>query len=1485
MKTSAQTPQNPLGLNIDFLFGRGYLWAKNERLSDWITLESLRMEIPDLQFPFDARGGLGRFRNTRCLVREIELGISESGLQEWLRRAASQIDGFTDLRVRFVEGAIHVGLFLEAYGADAYMSFKIALIPPEPARADELHVSLYDYRAYGQLPFPARLIAFHLLTGLLDTPAMRPPGRGRSFTVGVAGDILSLRPLKLLLLNLFPSVGWKLPNLSDVTLDGARVRPGQLSLRASSADASFYRKEDASAEFSLLSSKEGARALAAYEAKDLFYAVDQAIFERDADAAMDQLAALRQIYGPHPELLGRALDVLLANPTPANLAEADAAAAELHREDPGDPRALLARARLVIARRRPNDEILGALDRLAAALKERGELDDWILCALTASELARSSEPGDAIRRLREVLKASPRHMGALLTLRDLYADRGEWTGYEEILKRLTGVHSGRDALKKTYLELAEHLMERRGHIAEARLYLEKVLRLDPGDRGALRTLGESYVLGGEPLRALKAFGSAARAAESGGDLARAWELLSRVARLWRGQLENPGEALLNTRRALELFRADGGPERDPLAHADLLAFAAECCVELERGDEALGYLLDVVPLLERAREGDLPAPPREGPGRAERGLTTLGGAADAPEAPDDVAARLVAAHRTIAGLYEERERPDAAASHWRRLLELTPEDDHAASHLEAHYRRAGRPEQLLDFLRDLIDRAGTQRRRVDLGLDLAEAYAALQMTEEAREELERLLAIDPELPEPLEQLIGLLRTANRFETLRDALDRLLLRARDRDTRLRAQRERAAILLDPLGDPRRATRAYFEALDLDPAALDILRGARRALEQIIAAEGPTTPAPVGDSTAGELSERVLERLVSRVDDAHERATLLDEIAALARGRGDEAAATEAARRAEATRLDAAHDAQPRTPVAERLDALLAPDPAPPSGAGDESSAAFTLEELSRPTRRNPRLSVADLPDLSSIGLEGGADPSEAGSRPDQPDPVPSDQSEVSEFDLPRRPGLDMSAFREQLKRTLKAPADLPSPEELRSGKSPLADFMRASAKTPVGTPPPNELIELSRSLDEPTEAALEADVAFAALLSDVDAARGSADADALADALERTLEASDANASLMQDDQVVRMSRELGELLYYDLELSERARPHLERVRRLDPDGQGSEASVVNALESIYEEGGHVQQRVRLLRQRMEAATGDLADTYRLLIAQLQWDELGDLPAARATLDPLLERDPDHESAHRLLAEIARSTEDWEAAAHHIDRALAERAGGLDEVEMERDLAMIYLEHLERPTDALARFRAVLEAAPHDAQAIEGARRALASMGEWEAYIDELSSELELLAPGSYVSLSGDEPLDPASFPNALRTTAAHILADAARVAQDHLEDLPRARTLWGDAFAAWPEFVDALEARLALDRQLDAHADLARDLESMADLLLDPAARFDHMVEAATLHEQVLDDPESARRLLAEAIASAGDDDLPGLDAARRALTRLQAD
>jgi tetratricopeptide (TPR) repeat protein len=508
---------NPLGLNLDFMFGRGYLWANRERLSDWITLESLRMEIPDLSFPFDARGGLERFRNTRCLVREIEFAISEVGLGDLLRQAADQLDRFKDLQVRFLDDAVHISVRVQAFGSDTYVSFRASLIPPEPARADEIHLSLYDYRAYGPLPFPARLVAFELMTGLLNTELLRPPGRGQSFTVGVAGDILSFRPLKLLLLHIFPKVGWKLPNLSGVLLEGARIRPGVLTIRASTRDEDWHNARSSShqsAAYQISGTREGAKALAAYEAKDLFANADQALFDGQIRQAMDLLAGYRDIYGLHTELVSRALDCLLADPTPGNVAEAESMCRELESEDPGELRVLLARPTIALVspsnspgQREENNRVVDEFDRLSAALRERGETADWILAQLAAAQHLADRQPAEAASRLREVLKASPRNRIALEQLRDLYQRLGEQAGLEEVLKRLTGVYTDRQTLKDTYLRLARHLMDREGELAEARLYLEKVLRLDPTELEALNTLGESYVLSDEPLRALKAFG------------------------------------------------------------------------------------------------------------------------------------------------------------------------------------------------------------------------------------------------------------------------------------------------------------------------------------------------------------------------------------------------------------------------------------------------------------------------------------------------------------------------------------------------------------------------------------------------------------------------------------------------------------------------------------------------------------------------------------------------------------------------------------------------------------------------------------------------------------------------------------------------------------------------------------------------------------------------------------------------------------------
>jgi tetratricopeptide (TPR) repeat protein len=371
--------------------------------------------------------------------------------------------------------------------------------------------------------------------------------------------------------------------------------------------------------------------------------------------------------------------------------------------------------------------------------------------------------------------------------------------------------------------------------------------------------------------------------------------------------------------------------------------------------------------------------------------------------------------------------------------------------------------------------------------------------------------------------------------------------------------------------------------------------------------------------------------------------------------------------------------------------------------------------------------------------------------------------------------------------------------------------------------------------------------------------------------------------------ELMRLSLELGELYYYDLEEPQAALEHLERVRDEDPGGLGAKSSLLTTLEAIYEESGEVESRVRILQARLDSAdTEEMATTYRLLLAQLVWDEREDAEAARGWLDEVLEADPRHESAHRLLAQMAREEGDFEAAARHLKTVLQVAGGGLDAVELERELAHLLLDELQRPKDAQKHFEQVLDAAPGDAMALEGVKQCQAALGDWHGYVSSLGHELGLLigkpdglSPREMAGLSAND-ISPA-----VRVPASQIVADAAHIAEEDLQDQNLAWGLWGMAFSLWPEHVEALERRIALDRVLDKSTKLADDLESYAELLLDPYGRFEALVEAATLHAEQLGRPDLARPLFAEAIAVVQDQDEPpeGLDAARRSLRALQAD
>ncbi|MEZ4458937.1 MAG: hypothetical protein R3E66_04270 [bacterium] len=322
----------------------------------------------------------------------------------------------------------------------------------------------------------------------------------------------------------------------------------------------------------------------------------------------------------------------------------------------------------------------------------------------------------------------------------------------------------------------------------------------------------------------------------------------------------------------------------------------------------------------------------------------------------------------------------------------------------------------------------------------------------------------------------------------------------------------------------------------------------------------------------------------------------------------------------------------------------------------------------------------------------------------------------------------------------------------------------------------------------------------------------------------------------------------------------------------------------MNALESIYEEQGQIDGRIKILEERLARAESREMDTvYRLLLAQLVWDEKRDRETATKWLSNVLEQDARHESAHRLLADIALDVEDWDAAAEHLRTVLAVSTGGLDTVEVERELAELLMNKLDRPRQAISHLRRVLEAAPGDSKALDAIKQAQVALGDWTGYAQSLCLELGMLLGKPQLTIEEVPTLNFDAVAAPLRMATGQILSDLAVVLHDELGSPEQSWLLWGKITVLLPEHAEAFERRIDLGRQLKQDLDLARDLEAYADLLLDPIERFSILVESAALLA-VSGERENARIVYSQALAIVdGLDHLPPeIDEARRALQAL---
>ena len=298
----------------------------------------------------------------------------------------------------------------------------------------------------------------------------------------------------------------------------------------------------------------------------------------------------------------------------------------------------------------------------------------------------------------------------------------------------------------------------------------------------------------------------------------------------------------------------------------------------------------------------------------------------------------------------------------------------------------------------------------------------------------------------------------------------------------------------------------------------------------------------------------------------------------------------------------------------------------------------------------------------------------------------------------------------------------------------------------------------------------------------------------------------------------------------------------------------------LRALELLYRRTGMARDLAELY-QRLADNTSEptLKVGYLERRAATLENVVGNVEAAVATFEAILELEPQHAPASAALLRIHEERKDWEQLLVLLQRlaerdrneesaaALLLRAGELAERE------------LKDSTRALALYEGALSLRPTLLPVLQAAGRMLHREGRWEELIALYRRELD--------------QIDGA----AMRATT---LCRIGGICEERLNDPERARQAYHDAFLADPACAPALQALLRLH-----HA--RQDLEGVIEVLeAEAAASRDPRRRAAVLARigEIWDDPLGKTEMALDAFTQALELD-PSLNVARTARARLLAE
>ncbi|MHB1845251.1 MAG: hypothetical protein ACYCWW_10505, partial [Deltaproteobacteria bacterium] len=558
----------PSGFELRLDRGRAFIEVSGRPLTQGLTVRRFSMEVPGLRFPFDVTGGADRFRDRRCLLRELELVVEASSLGRFAMRAF-ELDplGLAGVEVAFRPGGLEVLAYQAAAGP---LTLKVGLEPDGSA----LTLVLHDLRLYRPAPLCAALLVHRLARAVPasrdraapeveeadgePTPLAPEPGP-------LGSPTLRLDPLPAALRALLVTRGFKLPEIGGVRLASIELAGGSAVLG--------FRSEGPSlpAVAELLSALEGGRR---------FGSIETLIAEGELARARKELLAASASGPPHPFAAERLLQLLASDPSSHDVA-LDLCA--LWREWlPGFAPALWVEAGI----RRIAEPTRAA--RLLCQLADQALLRRELFSAgVAASEAVGLSLAAGDDELLAQALalgqSARPEDPELLVATAELAERRGDLPRALSALRRVAAFAEDGERSARAHARLGRLFLQSASDLPRARLHLDRALELDPADRESLLLLAEACETGGEELRALRLFDRAQQLAEASGQRHEAAALALRAGRLWDERVGHADNALLRYREAAEAFRALGDARE-----VEALALAAPLCERLGRWAEAV---------------------------------------------------------------------------------------------------------------------------------------------------------------------------------------------------------------------------------------------------------------------------------------------------------------------------------------------------------------------------------------------------------------------------------------------------------------------------------------------------------------------------------------------------------------------------------------------------------------------------------------------------------------------------------------------------------------------------------------------------------------------------------------------------------------------------------------------------------------------------------------------------------------------------------